>query len=79
MDDGRPSDNRLAVLERQITFCMPTLVLIPMAAEQVELPVPAEITALVRDGKKIAVIRDYRRAFDASLADATRAVGRLPR
>lgn len=59
---------------------MPTLVLsLDNAAEQVELPVPAEITALVRDGKKIAAIRDYRRAFEASLTDATRAVGRLQR
>jgi len=40
-------------------------------------PVPSAITALVRDGKKVAAIRGYRHDFDASLADATRAVGRL--
>ncbi len=79
MDDGTPSDNRLEVLERQITYLYAHFGLDPEAAEQVELPVPAKITALVRDGKKIAAIRDYRRAFQASLTDATRAVGRLQR
>ncbi len=77
MDDGKPSDGRLAVLERQITYLYAHFGLDPAAAEQVELPVPSEITALVRDGEKVAAIRDYRRAFNASLADATRAVGRL--
>jgi len=76
MDDGQP-DDRLAVLEWQITYLYAHFGLDPAAADQVELPVPSEITALVRDGKKVAAIRDYRRAFNASLADATRAVGRL--
>jgi len=76
MDHGK-TDDRLAVLERQITYLYAHFGLDPAAADQVELPVPTEITTLVRDGKEVAAIRDYRRAFNASLADATRAVGRL--
>jgi len=76
MDDGKP-DDRLAVLERQLMYLYAHFGLDPAAADQVELPVPSEITALVRYGKKVAAIRDYRRTFNASLADATRAVGRL--
>jgi len=53
MDDGKPSDDRRAVLERQITYQYAHFGLDPAAAEQVELPVPSEITALVRDGKKV--------------------------
>ncbi len=76
MDDAKSVD-RLAAVERQIAYLYAHFGLDPTAADRVELPVPAEITALVRDGKKVAAIRDYRRAFDAGLADATRAVGRL--
>lgn len=76
MDDGK-SDDRLAVVERQIAYLYAHFGLDPAAADRVELPVPSEITDLVRDGKKVTAIRDYRRAFDAGLVDATRAVGRL--
>lgn len=76
MDDGEVND-RLGALERQMTYLYAHFGLDPAAAEQIELPVPSEISALVRDGKKVTAIRDYRRVFGASLADSTRAVGRL--
>lgn len=69
--------DRLAQLERRIAYLYAHFGLDPAAADAVELPVPAAITALVRDGRKVAAIKDYRREFDANLADATRAVGRL--
>jgi hypothetical protein len=71
------NDERLDALERRITYLYAHFGLDPAAADEVELPVPEQITALVREGKKVAAIREYRRAFDADLADATRAVGRL--
>jgi ribosomal protein L7/L12 len=74
-DEG--GDDRLAALERQIAYLYAHFGLDPAAANQVELPVPARIAALVSDGKKVTAIREYRRVFDASLADATRAIDRL--
>jgi hypothetical protein len=71
------NDERLDALERRITYLYAHFGLDPAAADEVELPVPEQITALVREGKKVAAIREYRRAFVADLADATRAVGRL--
>ena len=53
--------DRLVVLERQGMYLYAHFGLDLAAADQVELPVPSEITALVRDGKKVAAIRDYRR------------------
>jgi hypothetical protein len=77
MDDSEATEQRLARIERQLMYLYAHLGLDPGAAEQVELPVPAEVAALVRDGKKVAAVRVYRRAFDSSLTAATRAVGRL--
>ena len=77
MGDSESTEQRIAVLERQIAYLYAHFGLDPAAADSVQLPVPDEVAALVRQGKTVTAIRDYRRAFDTTLADATRAVRRL--
>jgi hypothetical protein len=51
MVDDEPGDDGRAALERQIGYLYAHLGLDPAAADHVELPVPPEIAALLRDGK----------------------------
>jgi len=65
---------RISAIERQIAYLYGHFGLDPVAADRVDL---AEIVALIKAGKKVAAVKTYRDTFNASLADAARAVGRL--
>ncbi|MGH3549240.1 MAG: hypothetical protein ACRDQU_14240 [Pseudonocardiaceae bacterium] len=74
---GSAALHRLAAIERQLAYLYAHFGLDPKAADQVELPLPAEIEALIGQGKHLAAVKAYRQTFGANLADATRAVKRL--
>lgn len=65
---------RVATLEGRIAYLYARFGVDPAAAEQVELPVPTAILELVREGKEVAAIKNYRGTFGSSLGDATRAI-----